>query len=137
VLTCVARGLARAQAHGAALRGVAWASPVDGQLLASCGDDGAVMLWRPAEGEAGTAAPWTLLATLGGDRARPVLHVAFAPDALLIAAADAAGVVRLYEPADAGVLDRWDLQARVACWQARHARAARCCCCSSRRRTGS
>jgi hypothetical protein len=73
------------------------------------------------------AAPWTLLATLGGDRARPVLHVAFAPDALLIAAADGAGVVRLYEPADGVLGERWDLQARALhIGRPATARAARC-----------
>lgn len=87
------------------MRGVAWASPVFGSFLASCSDDGTVKVWLilPA-GEA------KLLATLGG--AAPVVCVAFAPQhhGLVLAAAGADGVVRLFESADRTGTSGWDEQ---------------------------
>ena len=99
----------RGQAHPqATVMGVAWAaSGVLGPLLASFADDGLVKLWRPQ------AASWALHCSLGADRAPPLTRVAFAPGAALLAAADAAGVVRVYEAADPAASGSWELQARA------------------------
>ena len=99
-----------AQAHDATLRGVAWASPVFGSMLASCSDDGAVRVWllQPSGG----VKP---IATLGGaPGAAPVVCVAFAPQhhGLVIAAGCADGVVRLYESVDRTGASGWDEQVR-------------------------
>ena len=87
---------------------MAWASPAFGSIAASCSDDGLVKVWLvlPPTGEA------RLLATLGGDRAAPVVCVAFAPPehGLVVAAAGSDGVVRLYESADRTGASGWDEQ---------------------------
>ena len=109
---CSVRGrsptLCGAQAHDSPLRGVAWASPVFGSLLASCSDDG-VRVWAVQPGQQAK-----LVAALGAaEHAAAVACVAFAPHhhGLMLAAGGADGVVRLYASQDR--FSGWEEQVRL------------------------
>ena len=66
-----------------------------GSLLASCGDDGTIRLWKAATGRPGP---------ILRDHARVVSAIAFAPDGKTIASADWDGTVRLWDPATGRLL---------------------------------
>jgi WD40 repeat protein len=71
----------------------------DGKLLASADGDGTVRLWNPATGyPVGTPLPVGLISGEAGV-AFSVAGVAFSPDGKLLASADSAGIVRLWDPA--------------------------------------
>jgi WD40 repeat protein len=77
--------------HSGGVWGVALTA--DGQLLASCGEDGTVRLWNVGTGKPVT----TLLGHTGG-----VWGVALSADGTLVASAGEDGTVRLWEAAFAG-----------------------------------
>lgn len=92
-----ARPLRRPGTGAAVVRSLAFAPGAGDPVLAAASEDGAVRLWRAADG--------ALLQTLGGE-GRGVLSLAFAPgaDGQLLAAAAADGRVDLWRRADGALL---------------------------------
>lgn len=86
-----------AEAHAGWLRAISVTG--DGSILASCGTDGVVRLWNPADG--------TLLRQFSGG-GHDLYSLACHPDGIRLAVGDLRGGIRIFDLRDGSLLLTWD-----------------------------